>query len=285
MADMLRTDLGWRIELVPMDQHYGEISVALHRATAAAGAPAYDIHSYSSKPGAADRLAAILQMMVELAGMERCPEAPLRVRFACGDAHERAARRAFIEACKANPAQPGTQRPFAVFDRKTEATIGVQPLGNGVYRAQGAAGAAAPVAARLGATRAGAAQAGAAQSGAAQSGTPQSGTAQTGAGQSGTPPSGTAQTGAAHTAGSAGASQMVDPRLLLRVATMAGGLAKLASMVPVPGTVDQVRFACGTDHHHLVSLLLRLALNARGVLREQELAAARGILAAPSQQR
>ena len=257
MADMLRTDLGWRIELVPMDQHYGEISVALHRATAAAGAPAYDIHSYSSKPGAADRLAAILQMMVELAGMERCPEAPLRVRFACGDAHERAARRAFIEACKANPAQPATQRPFAVFDRKTEATIGVQPLGNGVYRAQGAAGAvASSVAARFGAA------------------------------QSGTPPSGIAQTGAAHTAaGSAGASQMVDPRLLRRVATMAGGLAKLAGMEPVPGTVDQVRFACGTDHHHLIALLLRLALNARGVLREQELAAARGILAAPSQQR
>ena len=35
----------------------------------------------------------------------------------------------------------------------------------------------------------------------------------------------------------------------------------------------------------LVAMLLKLALNARGVLREQELAAARGVLAAPSQQR
>ena len=66
---------------------------------------------------------------------------------------------------------------------------------------------------------------------------------------------------------------------------MAGGLAKLAGMEQIPASIDQVRFACGHDHHLLVAMLLKLALNARGVLREQELAATRGVLAAPSQQR
>ena len=46
-----------------------------------------------------------------------------------------------------------------------------------------------------------------------------------------------------------------------------------------------MRFPCGTDHHELVGLLLTRALNVRGALREQEAAAARGMLSAPSQQR
>ena len=48
---------------------------------------------------------------------------------------------------------------------------------------------------------------------------------------------------------------------------------------------DQVRFPCGSDHHELIGLLMVRALNVRGALREQEAAAARGVLSAPSQQR
>jgi hypothetical protein len=213
---VIRIDLGRRIELVPMDPHFQDISVALHRAEGADGRPAYDMNSYSTREGARERLAAIVAAMQEVAGMEAVPDAPLRVRFACGEAHEQATRRAFIEACKLDPAQPLAPRPLEVYDKKTDATIEVIPEGGGRYRAS--------------------------------------------AGSDGT-------------------------KVLRRVATVAGGLVKLAGMEQIPASIDQVRFGCGHDHHKLVAMLLKLALNARGVLREQELATARGVLAAPSQQR
>ena len=213
---MIRSDLGRRIELVAMDAHFRDITVALHRAVEADGGPAYDVNSYSTRDGARDRLTAIVAAMQEVAGMEAAPDSPLRVRFACGEAHEQATKRAFIEACKLDPGQPLAPRPMEVYDKKTDATIRVIAEGGGLYRA---------------------------------------------------------------TANADGA------KVVRRVATVAGGLVKLAGMEPIPASIDQVRFACGHDHHRLVAMLLKLALNARGVLREQELAAARGVLAAPSQQR
>ena len=213
---MIRTDLGRRIELVAMDPHFHDITVALHRAVGADGGPAYDVNSYSTREGARERLAGIVAAMQEVAGMEAAPESPLRVRFACGEAHEQATRRAFIEACKLDPGQALEARPMELYDKKTDATIEVLAEGGGLYRA---------------------------------------------------------------TANADGA------KVVRRVATVAGGLVKLAGMEQIPASIDQVRFACGHDHHRLVAMLLKLALNARGVLREQELAAARGVLAAPSQQR
>lgn len=213
---MIRTDLGRRIELVAMDTHFHDITVALHRAAGPDGRPAYDLHSYSTRDGARERLTGIAAAMQEVAGMEPAPESPLRVRFACGEAHEPAVRRAFVEACKLDPGQPIAPRPLEVYDKKTDATIRVLAEGGGRYRAQ---------------------------------------------------------------------ADATGSKVTRRVATVAGGLVKLAGMEPLPGSIDQVRFACGRDHDRLVALLLKLALNARGVLRQQELAAARGVLAAPSQQR
>lgn len=66
-----------------------------------------------------------------------------------------------------------------------------------------------------------------------------------------------------------------------RVAAIAAGLGKLAEL-DVDGT--EVGFPCAADHHEIVGLLLTRALNVRGVLREQEAAATRGVLSAPSQQ-
>lgn len=212
---MIRTDLGRRIELVAMDPHFHDISVALHRA-AEERRPAFDINSYSAHAGAQARLQAIAAAMVDAASMETVAGHPLRLRFACGAAHERATRRAFIEACKLDPSQAAAARPLEVYDKKTDTLIRVAPTGNGGYRAE---------------------------------------------------------------------ADATDEKVMRRVATVAGGLVKLANMEPVAGTLDQVRFSCGHDHHGLVAMLLLLALNARGVLREQELAAARGVLSSPSQQR
>ena len=67
-----------------------------------------------------------------------------------------------------------------------------------------------------------------------------------------------------------------------RVLALAAGLGKLAEL----GVENQeVQFPCATDHHELIKLLLTRALNVRSALREQEAAATRGVLSAPSQQR
>lgn len=60
------------------------------------------------------------------------------------------------------------------------------------------------------------------------------------------------------------------------------GLKKLAEM---EGEEDRVRFGCGQAHDAAIGLLLPRALNVRAVLREEEAAASRGLLVAPSAQK
>ncbi len=69
-----------------------------------------------------------------------------------------------------------------------------------------------------------------------------------------------------------------------RISFIAGGLMKLGQMDEMPQSLDKVSFLCGHSHDAMVSLLLVRAPNVRAVLREQESTAARGVLAAPSQQ-
>jgi hypothetical protein len=70
-----------------------------------------------------------------------------------------------------------------------------------------------------------------------------------------------------------------------RVAAIANGLVKLGQMLGAEPAGDRVVFECGQAHDALVGLLLVRALNVRAVLREQEMAASRGILSAPSAQK
>jgi hypothetical protein len=68
-----------------------------------------------------------------------------------------------------------------------------------------------------------------------------------------------------------------------RIALIAGGLAKLGALeLRAP---DGVSFRCGVGHDALLALLLVRAPNVRAVLREQQAALSRGVLAAPSQQK
>ena len=70
-----------------------------------------------------------------------------------------------------------------------------------------------------------------------------------------------------------------------RTAAIAGGLMKLGEMEsPDTDGADTVRFACGHAHDALIGLLLVRAPNVRIALREEDMRAARGTLAAPSQQ-
>ncbi len=70
-----------------------------------------------------------------------------------------------------------------------------------------------------------------------------------------------------------------------RISVVVNGLRKLGEMSGVEGRPDQVAFPCGASHDALVGLLLVRAPNVRAIVREQEMAAARGVLAAPSQQK
>ncbi|MBI2504818.1 MAG: hypothetical protein HYW07_16495 [Candidatus Latescibacteria bacterium] len=124
-------ELGRRVELVPMDPHFHDITLALYRQASPAG-PVYLVHSYSRRPGAEDRLDSIAGAMAVLGGMELA--GPRLLRFSCGADHELACRRVFLEACKQGPGQPAAQRPLTFFDKKSSHQIEIAALGGGEYR-------------------------------------------------------------------------------------------------------------------------------------------------------
>jgi len=117
-----------RIELVSMDRHHADISLALYATEDDRGAV---VHSYSPRPGVAERCAWVAAAMRTLAGMDG---GGATVGFPCGAWHERAARRAFLDACKADPAQPVGTPALALFDARTDQEVTVTPLGGGAYR-------------------------------------------------------------------------------------------------------------------------------------------------------
>jgi hypothetical protein len=63
---------------------------------------------------------------------------------------------------------------------------------------------------------------------------------------------------------------------------IARALVRLAELDEVDDTT--VAFNCGADHHELMGVMLIRAQNLRAALREEELTASRGVLAAPSAQ-
>ena len=69
-----------------------------------------------------------------------------------------------------------------------------------------------------------------------------------------------------------------------RIKVVANGLAKLGEMHLVDGRDDQVEYPCKQVHDALTGLLLVRAPNVRALVREEEMVASRGMLAAPSQQ-
>ena len=69
-----------------------------------------------------------------------------------------------------------------------------------------------------------------------------------------------------------------------RAGALARGFVKLCDAEAFEGSDTKFVFPCRTAHDALVGQLMFRAQNARASMREQELAAARGVLAAPSQQ-
>lgn len=121
--------IGHRVELLPMDGHFAEISVALY--SDEADHPTYRVHTYSQKPGADKRLFFIRDAMVVLGDLE--PVDDTLLRFPCGHRHEVAVKRVFLEACKLETGTDLDVRPLETLDKKSGLTMTVEPDDEGVY--------------------------------------------------------------------------------------------------------------------------------------------------------
>ena len=206
-------DIGNRIELVPMDLHFHEVSLGLYRQESDSG-PEYLIHSYSSIEGIDTRVAFVRKTAQILGDMVANNDGLLS--FSCHFAHSAGTRRIFLESCKIPSSDQPEPRPLTIFDKKAGCNIHVSSLGDGAYEV---------------------------------------------------------------------AAEEADAAAQRRAEVVARGLCKLGEMEPVTEDFKRIAFPCGCSHDSLVGLLMVRAPNVRAALREQEAAAARGMLAAPSQQR
>jgi len=125
-------DLGHRIELVPMDPHFQNISIALYRQEAGDG-PVFQVQSYSKREGTRQRTEFIARAMTVLGGMEPVRGETRKLRFPCHAEHLFACRRVFLEACKLDPSQPVEPRPLQILDKKSNRTVTVIRQNPGVY--------------------------------------------------------------------------------------------------------------------------------------------------------
>ena len=130
-------NIGRRIELIPIDPHFHDITIGLYRqqtveAPTSKDFPAFLVHTYSQISGAAGRIENVMQGMQILGGMLRTADGLLY--FPCNSAHEAACRRVFLEACKLAPHTHIEPRPPNILDKKSQLTIRVDSTGKGIYR-------------------------------------------------------------------------------------------------------------------------------------------------------
>ena len=130
-------DIGRRIELIPIDPHFHDITIGLYRqqitdTNLGKDFPAFLVHTYSQISGATERIEEVIQSMQILGGMLKTPEGLLY--FPCKDAHEAACRRVFLEACKLASNTQAEAHPLNILDKKSQLTITVDSTGSGIYR-------------------------------------------------------------------------------------------------------------------------------------------------------
>ena len=123
-------NIGRRVELVPIDPHFKDITIALYRQQVNARA-VYRVHTYSQLEGSSNRIQEVMKSMCILGGMQETSDGLLY--FACGERHEAACRRVFLEACKYPSDASIEPRPLQILDKKSQLTISVESVGNGIY--------------------------------------------------------------------------------------------------------------------------------------------------------
>src|SRR5580698_3726781 len=126
----LTMDLGRRIELVSMDPHFHDISIALYRQETESG-PQYVVHSYSQKEGTRERLAFVIRAMHVLGVLE---ENNGRLYFSCGSPHQLAASRIFLDAIKLKALAILESRQLSILDKKSKIEFEASSAGLRVYK-------------------------------------------------------------------------------------------------------------------------------------------------------
>jgi hypothetical protein len=130
----IRTDLGQRVELVSMDPSFHDISIGLYRKETDDG-PVAVVHSYSTKPGTAERVAFIGDALMTLGGLDAVDgDSDGALRVPCRHWHNAALKRLFLDCFRVDPATELEPKPLAAPDTRSEQRITLVPLGNGVYR-------------------------------------------------------------------------------------------------------------------------------------------------------
>ena len=124
-------DIGRRIELVPMDAHFEDITIGLYRQDHGQGT-AFLVQTYSHLDGAQGRIAFVKRAMQVLGGMEETSDGLLH--FPCGDVHLLAVKRLFLEACKLGSDAEVAARPLPILDKKSGLNISAQSLSDGAYQ-------------------------------------------------------------------------------------------------------------------------------------------------------
>lgn len=122
-------ELGTRIELVLMDPHFHDITIALYRQDQT-GHPKYLVHTYSNIAGSTERIALLRSAMAALGQLVEDGDL---LRFACGSAHQAAVRRTFLETAKLAPGSAKVPKPLTVMDKKSGRNITATSLGAGRY--------------------------------------------------------------------------------------------------------------------------------------------------------
>ena len=122
-------DIGRRIELVSMDPHFQDISIGLYEQ--GNGMPAYLVHTYSGKSGAADRIRFLLRVMMVFGGLESDSNGLLR--FPCGARHELAVKRVFLDGCKVAPQTDADAHPLRIRDKRSGCDVTAVSMGCGEY--------------------------------------------------------------------------------------------------------------------------------------------------------
>ena len=130
-------DLGTRIELLPEDRYFRDISIALY-ALHGDQDPEFLVHSYAPYDGTAERIAYVTAEMLRLGGLEKVPGGH-SLRFSCGSEHRPALSRLFTRICRRDPDLPAAEFGLTIFDKKADCDIIVSSEGDGRYRIGAAA--------------------------------------------------------------------------------------------------------------------------------------------------
>jgi len=126
-------NIGRRIELHSADPHCHDASIGLYRRDAD-GTPLFLVHTYSGAEGASERAEFIKRTLIVMMGLIEATEAPGWLTWPCGQKHERALKRGFLDLCKLTSDTELTPRPLAAHDKKADSEIRVEPQGSGEYR-------------------------------------------------------------------------------------------------------------------------------------------------------